>query len=229
MKALFPGAAEQTWYDTSTQKTKVYTDRCLYTERQEVEQILKHKDLLIEVSYNTTGMWKCWIPLISLRSSVVGWGTTPQVGRLRVRIPMRSLDFSNDLILPAALWPWGRLSPKQKWVPRIFLGVKGDRRVRLTTSPCVSQLSWKCGILDDSKLHRPPRHVAGIALPFYQSSQVRLESWRSFRKRLEAIAGKNCSAELQKASFLGKSTSWVTYQRSTSFTFKRILHEAAAQ
>jgi hypothetical protein len=44
------------------------------------------------------------------RDSVVGLGTTLQDGRSRDRIAMWSLGFSIDLILPAALWPWVRLS-----------------------------------------------------------------------------------------------------------------------
>ena len=54
-----------------------------------------------------------------LRSGISGgihqWrGTTLQAGRSRVRFPMVSLEFFVGIILPAALWPWGRFSLWQK-------------------------------------------------------------------------------------------------------------------
>jgi hypothetical protein len=65
-------------------------------------------------------MW-CSSKSSSLRCSVIGWGTTLQAGRSRVRFPMTSLDFSVYLIFPAALWPLTEMSirnlPGGKWRP----------------------------------------------------------------------------------------------------------------
>jgi len=111
-------------------------------------------------------------------------------------------------ILPIALWPWGRLSLWQKWVPGAFRGGKGGRCVRLATLPpsCAVMKSGNLKFLGSFGLSRP-----GMGLIY---SYKQPQKWRFVSLEMLAMILQMQSAKfhVKKSGLISRILFYLSYE-----------------
>ena len=113
------------------------------------DYVYEYSDYLTDIQ--TTSRWEKIIYNNRTAINHQHEDTALQAGRSRVRFPVVSMEFFFEIILPAGLWSWYRLSLQKKWVPVISHGGKGGRCVGLTLPlNLVTLTSW-----DAQGLSRP--------------------------------------------------------------------------
>jgi len=87
-------------------------------------------------------------------------------------------------IFPIAVWPWGRLSLKHKWVPGAFPAGKDGRCVRLTTLPPSCADVMKSGNLNFLETSGSFQVCNGTALSLHYLSSI----WIAYETKVKRCA-----------------------------------------